>query len=120
MSRLITKSAVLEAKEKGAGMVNYEDVGNMSGDNLAKKGISSLGEVLKRNKGVIGKAVGKATKMYLEAVRCLSPSICDHNYSYGRKWTATGIPNRQHICSHIVYENTNTLNHIDETITNHN
>ena len=40
--------------------------------------------------------------------------------SYGRKWTATGISNRQHICSHIVYENTNPLKHIEKTITNHN
>ena len=65
MSGLLTKSAVLEAKEKGAGMVDYEDVENLSGGNLAKKGITSLGEVLKRNKGAIGKAVGKATESAL-------------------------------------------------------
>ena len=65
MSGLLTKSGVLEAKEKGAGMVDYEDVENLSGGNLAKKGITSLGEVLKRNKGAIGKAVGKATESAL-------------------------------------------------------
>ena len=43
-------------------MVDYEDVENMSGGNLSKKAITSLGEVLKRNKGAIGKAVGKATE----------------------------------------------------------
>ena len=37
MQGLLTKSAVLEAKEKGAGMVDYEDVENLSGGNLAKK-----------------------------------------------------------------------------------
>jgi hypothetical protein len=36
----------------------------MTGGNLAKKGITSLSEVLKRNIGSIGKAVGKATEMY--------------------------------------------------------
>jgi len=46
--------------------------------------------------------------------------MLDHNYSYGLAWTTTGIPNRQNICSHIVYENTNTVNHIETTITNHN
>ena len=65
MSGLLTKSAVLEAKEKGAGMVDYEDVENLSGGNLAKKGITSLGEVLKRNKGAIGKAVGKVAENVL-------------------------------------------------------
>ena len=65
MTGLLTKSAVLEAKEKGAGIVDYEDVENMSGGNLAKKGITSLGEVLKRNKGAIGKAVVKATENVL-------------------------------------------------------
>jgi len=46
-------------------MVDYEDVENMSGGNLAKKGITSLGEVLKRNKRAIGKAVVKATENVL-------------------------------------------------------
>jgi len=30
----------------------------------------------------------------ISPMRSMSPSIYDHNYSYGRKWTATGTPNR--------------------------
>ena len=46
-------------------MIDYEDLDAISGGNLAKKGITSIGEVLKRNKGAIGKAVGKATENVL-------------------------------------------------------
>ena len=55
-------------------MVDYEDVENMSGGNLAKKGITSLGEMLKRNKGSIGKAFGKATENVLEGNKMSSYS----------------------------------------------
>jgi hypothetical protein len=42
MSGLLTKSAVLDAKEKGASSIDYEDLDALSGGNLAKKGLLRL------------------------------------------------------------------------------
>jgi hypothetical protein len=59
MSGLLTKSSVLEAKESGKGAIDYETLEEMSGGNLAKKGITAIGNLLMKNRGKIGKAVGE-------------------------------------------------------------
>jgi hypothetical protein len=59
MSGLLTKFSVLEAKESGKGAIDYETLSEMSGGNLAKKGITAIGSLLKKNRGKIGDAVGK-------------------------------------------------------------
>jgi hypothetical protein len=59
MSGLLTKTSVLEAKEKGTSSIDYEDVESLSGGNLMKKGITSLGDVIQRNRGSIAKAIRK-------------------------------------------------------------
>lgn len=62
MSGLLTKAEVLEAKEKGTSKIDYEDVEAMSGGSLAKKGLTALGDVLKRHRASLGKSAGKAVE----------------------------------------------------------
>ena len=59
MSGLLTKSSVLEAKENSKGAIDFETLSEMSGGNLAKKGITAIGSLLKKNRGKIGYVVGK-------------------------------------------------------------
>ena len=74
MSGLLTKSEVLEAKEKGTSKIDYEDVEAMSGGNLMKKGVTALGDVLKRNKGAIGKGVASAVESAIGGAKTSSYS----------------------------------------------
>lgn len=57
MSGLLTKSSVLEAKE-GKAQIDYESLEEMAGGNLAKRGVTAIGNLLMKNRGKIGKAIG--------------------------------------------------------------
>lgn len=62
MSGLLTKSSVLEAKENSKSAIDFEALSELSGGNFAKKGITAVGDLLKKHRVGIGSAVGSAIK----------------------------------------------------------
>ena len=57
MSGLLTKQAVIDAKQKGTSNIDYEDVSKVSGGNLFKQGKAEVGRMLKSERGRIAKAI---------------------------------------------------------------
>jgi hypothetical protein len=68
MSGLLTKQAVIDAKQKGTSNIDYEDVAKVSGGNLFKQGKAEVGRMLKSERGRIAKAIDGKVDGAVDAV----------------------------------------------------
>ena len=84
MSGLLTKQSVLEAKSSGKSVIDYEQVQQMTGGNIYKSGLSSLGALYSKYnpKSLKGKAESVNAqvddiRVYPQPMLCSQICVCE-------------------------------------------